>query len=234
MALMAAGSLTAGATRVQLEADLIASGACEAVVQLLNAHASSRQVQIQGLAALGVLVSSDEARVRLITADAGATAIRAMREFPAESMIQRTATSTILHLALGSDAYAAQLVDMGSFALVTAALNTCFDRPDPKFTALQAICILVASMQASRVDLASACAATVAAMNAHPDNEDVNEAGLLALERIAHVTSCTVLHNCGVQATVVNAMQQLPYNESIQDSGEHILQQLPRRSQRAE
>ena len=90
------GLSAAGVLAAQHEIDLTANGACEAVVQALNAHAGHCRIQLQGLSVLVMLTHVGAARLRLVAAGAGAAAVRAMRAFPADSQLQCHALSIIL------------------------------------------------------------------------------------------------------------------------------------------
>ncbi|KAG5191881.1 hypothetical protein JKP88DRAFT_294632 [Tribonema minus] len=228
MALSAAGVLAP-----QHEIDLTANGACEAVMEALNAHVGHCRIQLQGLSVLVVLAHAREARLKLVAADAGAAALRAMRAFPADPLLQFSAVSTVASLTMDSEAYAAQLAGIGGCALVIAALGTCLRTAEHQQTALLALAVLAASPAASRADAAAACAAAVASLSAYPDDEGVNVAALLALASLARAAHATVLHDCGVRDVVTCATQRYPHSRNIQAFGEQVLQRLPRRSKRA-
>ncbi|KAG5191874.1 hypothetical protein JKP88DRAFT_294622 [Tribonema minus] len=227
-ALSAAGVLAA-----QHEIDLTANGACEAVVQALNAHAGHCRIQLQRLSVLVMLTHVGAARLRLVAAGAGAAAVRAMRAFPADTQLQCHATSIILCLSMDNEAHAAQLTGMGGCALVTASLSTCWNHAEHQHTALLTLAILAASPAASRADAAAACAAAVASLSAHSDVEVVNLAALLLLASLAGITNASALYDCGARAAVASAMQCYPHSQNFQTCGEQVLQRLPRRSKRA-
>eukprot|EP00611_Tribonema_gayanum_P029633 TRINITY_DN798_c0_g1_i4.p1 TRINITY_DN798_c0_g1~~TRINITY_DN798_c0_g1_i4.p1 ORF type:complete len:232 (+),score=42.13 TRINITY_DN798_c0_g1_i4:1673-2368(+) len=228
MALPAVGVLSR-----QYAIDLIANGACKTVVQALNAHLDNSHIQLKGLSALVHLTHVDAARLRLVSADAGAAAVRTMRAFPADPLLQLQAVAIIAFVSFDNEAYVAQLTGMGGCALVTASLSTCLNSAEYQQAALEALAILAVSTAASREDVAAACAAALASLSAYPDNDDVNVAALLALASLARAAHATVLHDCGVRAVVTCATQRYPHSRNIQAFGEQVLERLPRRSKRA-
>eukprot|EP00611_Tribonema_gayanum_P029634 TRINITY_DN798_c0_g1_i5.p1 TRINITY_DN798_c0_g1~~TRINITY_DN798_c0_g1_i5.p1 ORF type:complete len:232 (+),score=41.58 TRINITY_DN798_c0_g1_i5:1673-2368(+) len=228
MALPAVGVLSR-----QYAIDLIANGACKTVVQALNAHLDNSHIQLKGLSALVHLTHVDAARLRLVSADAGAAAVRTMRAFPADPLLQLQAVAIIAFVSFDNEAYVAQLTGMGGCALVTASLSTCLNSAEYQQAALEALAILAVSTAASREDVAAACAAALASLSAYPDNDDVNVAALLALASLAGVTNSSALYDCDARAAVASAMQRYPHSQSVQTCGAQVLQHVPRRSQRA-
>ncbi|KAG5191882.1 hypothetical protein JKP88DRAFT_294636 [Tribonema minus] len=228
MALPAVGVLSR-----QYAIALIASGACKTVVQALNAHLDNSHIQLKGLAALVHLARVDAARLRLVSADAGVAAVRTMRAYPADPLLQLQAVAIIAILSFDNEAYAAQLTGMGGCALVTASLSTRLNSAEYQQTALEALSKLAVSTTASREDVAAACAAAVTSLSAYPDDEDVNVAALLVLASLAGVTNSCALHDCDACAAVASAMRRYPHSQSIQTCGAQVLQHTPRRSQRA-
>ncbi|KAG5188788.1 hypothetical protein JKP88DRAFT_303729 [Tribonema minus] len=222
------GALNAVACLAQDHAvSLIAAGACEATVHVLTAHSSNSRILRQGFTALSSLLADvDEAMDKLSAEKAGTIAISAMQAYPADTMLQLSAMATVAALSVGSEDCAVQLAHMPSCQLVAAALNTCLISPEYKAMALEALSLLVKPASHAGSDLASSCAAAVAAINAHPDHEVMNEAGLLALGELAVSADATALHDCGAQAAVTRAMQRFPQNQDIQASAEQVLRLL--------
>eukprot|EP00611_Tribonema_gayanum_P000429 TRINITY_DN10295_c0_g1_i1.p1 TRINITY_DN10295_c0_g1~~TRINITY_DN10295_c0_g1_i1.p1 ORF type:complete len:288 (-),score=46.75 TRINITY_DN10295_c0_g1_i1:305-1168(-) len=206
---------------------LITAGVYEATVHVLTAHSSNSRILCQGLTALSSLLADvDEALDKLSAEQAGTITIRAMQAYPADTMLQLSAMALLVALSVRDEDCAVQLAHMPSCQLVAAALNTCLISPEYKAMALNALSMLVTAASHAESDLASSCAAAVAAINAHPDHEVMNEVGLLALRNLAFSANAAALHGCGAQDAVTKAMQCFPQNQDIQASAEQVLSLL--------
>ncbi|KAG5180108.1 armadillo-type protein [Tribonema minus] len=204
-----------------------AVGACEAVVQALNAYADDLDVQRSCVQALSMLPGNEEVNSRLCAADPGPGVIRAMRSFPADANIQLHGIVIVTKLEIGRNAYSRHLLDLGSCELVVAALNQCMHSPLRITVALSALCVLICHSGYCD-NLGPTCATAVEAVDAYPDHDLVAKNGLSAIRHLSSssAANCALLLRCGALETVAAAARRYPQSAQLLSNADDVIAKL--------
>ncbi|KAG5191521.1 hypothetical protein JKP88DRAFT_266567 [Tribonema minus] len=222
--LMAVVLKAAGHLAKEHAAALSDAGACEAVVQVLNAYAHQPSTLWWYLNVVADLAQHDDVRGRLCAADPGPAVIRAMQLFPPVVKVQMGGILAITPLTR-SGAYSRQLADIGSREVMTA-IELALSSPHTVAFGLAGLAVL-AEAEGFSDRLGPACAGAVAAVDAYADLEAIAKTGVLAISHLANATAnLPLLRQCGALETVTAAVQRYPQNEDILIEASAVLAKL--------